>query len=48
MRDQLVGYMLGALDADEHERVERKLAEDTHLQGHLHLVTKWAMQWEKR
>jgi prepilin-type processing-associated H-X9-DG protein len=35
MREELLGYLLGALDADERERMERKLAQDPALRDEL-------------
>jgi len=40
MRDQLFGYVLGALDASEHQRVEEMLSSDARLQEELQLAHK--------
>ncbi|HZZ72341.1 MAG TPA: hypothetical protein VFE24_08810, partial [Pirellulales bacterium] len=38
MRNQLIGYLLGALDPQECEQVEAQLAEDRELQNELELL----------
>ena len=40
MRDELVGYLLGALEPAEHQAVEAQLAVDPHLQHQLELVSR--------
>jgi anti-sigma-K factor RskA len=40
MRNELLGYLLGALDKDEHAQVESKLASDHGLQGDADLLRK--------
>lgn len=35
MREQLLGYLLGALDDDEHDEIEQKLQQDQHLRQQL-------------
>ena len=32
MRDDLIGFVLGALDADEHDTIRRKVEQDQELQ----------------
>ena len=38
MRDDLIGFVLGALDADEHEQIRRNVEQDRELQRQLQLV----------
>ena len=38
MRDQLVGYMLNALDPSEHDRIEEQLSTDHALRQELELL----------
>lgn len=40
MRDQLLGYVLGALEASEHERVEESLGSDARLREEMELAHK--------
>ena len=40
MQDQLIGYVLGALEAPEHEQVEQLLGSDTRLREDLELARK--------
>ena len=38
MRDDLLGFVLGALDASEHEQIQRRLEQDAQLQQQLETV----------
>ena len=50
MRDDLLGFVLGALDASEHEKIQRRLEQDAQLQQQLKHVQRGLelLQWDRQ
>jgi anti-sigma-K factor RskA len=50
MRDDLLGFVLGALDASEHEQIQQRLEQDAHLRERLERIRRGLrrIDWERQ